>query len=118
MLVCNIFLMLDFIIYDKQINLDLVYFSWPDPNAPPNWQYLGYISNQKPSVIFKVSNFKKLDEMGDFSNMMFGQSHIVHNAQIGISIGKNNFKITRLVSSVFNNLCYRTYFKYPRDISN
>lgn len=66
----------------------LVHFSWPDPNAPPNWQCLGYISNQKPSVIFKVSNFKKLHEMGDFSNMMFGQSHIVHSAQIGISIGK------------------------------
>ncbi|CAH2011744.1 unnamed protein product [Acanthoscelides obtectus] len=63
-----------------------VYFSWPDPNAPPNWQLLGYISNQKPSVIFKVSSLKRLEEMGDYSNMMFGQSHIVHNAQIGISI--------------------------------
>ncbi|KAJ8927817.1 hypothetical protein NQ314_019699, partial [Rhamnusium bicolor] len=63
-----------------------VYFSWPDPNAPPNWQPLGYISNQKPSAIYKISSLKKLEEMGDYSNLMFGQSHIVHNAQIGISI--------------------------------
>ncbi|KAL1492007.1 hypothetical protein ABEB36_012513 [Hypothenemus hampei] len=63
-----------------------VYFSWPDPTAPPNWQLLGYISNNKPSSIYKISNLKRLDEMGDYSNMMFGQSHIVHNAQIGISI--------------------------------
>ncbi|XP_060525480.1 protein OPI10 homolog [Cylas formicarius] len=63
-----------------------VYFSWPDPNAPPNWQLLGYLSNQKPSAIYKISNLKKLHEMGDYSNLMFGQSHIVHNAQIGISI--------------------------------
>lgn len=63
-----------------------VYFSWPNPLAPPNWQLLGSISNSKPSVIFKVSNIKRLDEMGDYSNMMFGQTHIVHNAQIGISI--------------------------------
>ncbi|KAJ8918948.1 hypothetical protein NQ315_016850 [Exocentrus adspersus] len=63
-----------------------VYFSWPDPNAPPNWQLLGYISNQKPSAIYKISSLKRLDEMGDYTNMMFGQSHIVHNAQIGIAI--------------------------------
>ncbi|KAJ8951467.1 hypothetical protein NQ318_000161 [Aromia moschata] len=63
-----------------------VYFSWPDPNAPPNWLPLGYISNQKPSAIFKISSLRKLEEMGDYSNVMFGQSHIVHNAQIGIAI--------------------------------
>ncbi|XP_018318513.1 protein OPI10 homolog [Agrilus planipennis] len=64
-----------------------VYFSWPDPTAPPNWQLLGYISNQKPSVIFKLSNIKKLHEMGDFSNTStFGQQDISHNAQLGISI--------------------------------
>ncbi|CAG9822608.1 unnamed protein product [Phaedon cochleariae] len=63
-----------------------VYFSWPDPVAPPNWQPLGFLSNQKPSAIYKISSLKRLEEMGDSSNLMFGQSHIVHNAQIGISI--------------------------------
>ncbi|KAF6201060.1 hypothetical protein GE061_005507, partial [Apolygus lucorum] len=67
------------------------YFSWPDPNAPPNWQLLGVISNEKPSCIFKISGLKTnerptLQQSGFLS---FAQDKISHVAQIGISIETN-----------------------------
>uniref|UniRef100_A0A224XX74 Uncharacterized protein n=1 Tax=Panstrongylus lignarius TaxID=156445 RepID=A0A224XX74_9HEMI len=67
----------------------LVYFSWPDPDAPPNWQLLGILSNEKPSSIFKISNRKKTDELRTLQEaglMQFGQTKISHVAQVGISI--------------------------------
>ncbi|PNF28599.1 OPI10-like protein, partial [Cryptotermes secundus] len=67
----------------------LVYFSWPDPNAPPVWQLLGHLAEDKPSTIFKISNMKKgsigSNDMGPNLNT-FGQQSFSHNAQIGISI--------------------------------
>ncbi|XP_043270385.1 protein OPI10 homolog [Venturia canescens] len=63
-----------------------VYFSWPDPNAPPNWQFLGYISNCKPSAIFKISNLKKNHEFENSNLGIFGIGKISHVAQIGVSV--------------------------------
>lgn len=72
------------------IEIDLllftVYFSWPDPNAPPNWQFLGYISNSKPSAIFKISNLKKNHEFENNNLGIFGVGKISHFAQIGVSV--------------------------------
>ncbi|XP_068082442.1 protein OPI10 homolog isoform X2 [Anabrus simplex] len=58
----------------------LVYFCCPDGNV----KLLGHLSNEKPSVVFKVSNFKRHEQMSN--EFTFGQQQVPNVAQIGISM--------------------------------
>ncbi|XP_049286022.1 protein OPI10 homolog [Anopheles funestus] len=93
-----------------------VYFSWPDPNAPPNWQLLGYISNTKPSAIFKISQLKKLDEITGQTTMMnnvFGSNlPISHIAQIGVSIEPESSLVQQTPSTTTSS----TYYQFGQKI--
>ena len=71
-----------------------VYFSWP-PTQPElsgegaSWQYLGMISNQKPSAIFKISKIKTKPLNRNIGLSFSGgntMQQTVINAQLGISI--------------------------------
>jgi hypothetical protein len=76
-----------------------VYFSWPqeDPNNPPSWQFLGSLSNVKPSAIFKIGRTKQMGS-GDSGQSVIanrfgggsGVNNVIANApkkaQLGISM--------------------------------
>ncbi|PIO40706.1 hypothetical protein AB205_0177560, partial [Aquarana catesbeiana] len=62
-----------------------VYISYPDHSGMPVWQLLGFITNEKPSAIFKISGLKS----GEGSQHPFGAMNLPQTpsvAQIGISV--------------------------------
>ncbi|KAM6912493.1 protein Hikeshi [Xenentodon cancila] len=62
-----------------------VYFSFPDPvSGAAVWQLLGFITNEKPSAIFKISGLKT-GEGGahPFGTMASGSPSV---AQVGVSV--------------------------------
>lgn len=70
-----------------------VYFSWPNIDiGEPAWQYLGMISNAKPSAIFKISKAKGVasddeQKISQRFNQQMLQCQIPKTAaQVGISV--------------------------------
>ncbi|XP_019966834.2 protein Hikeshi [Paralichthys olivaceus] len=66
-----------------------VYFSFPDPGGGgPVWQLLGFITNDKPSAIFKISGLKPGDRgtgPQPFGSMA-ASSAAPSVAQVGVSV--------------------------------
>ena len=58
-----------------------VHFGWPGPDGAVGWQYLGYLSNDKPSAVFRVSAYKAAIALEE-SSMIDGTI----SAHIGIAI--------------------------------
>lgn len=61
-----------------------VYFSFPDPSAGQVWQLLGFITNEKPSAIFKISGLKAGVGGAHPFGMVAPQAASV--AQVGVSV--------------------------------
>lgn len=72
-----------------------IFFTLPDPNAPPSWRYLGYLTNEKPSSIYKVTNLAQSHLRNGVTTepspqFNYSQSPVSHVAQIGISLEPMN----------------------------
>jgi hypothetical protein len=72
-----------------------VYLGWPNPEPPhePSWQLLGFISNDKPSAIFKLARTRPFESEAPQQSpfTMMEVESMVHEstagmAQIGIVI--------------------------------
>lgn len=68
-----------------------IFFSLPNPSEPPSWYYLGYLTNEKPSAIYKLANLAQSNHRnlltGELTQPVFNFDQApVNLAQVGISI--------------------------------
>lgn len=87
-----------------------IFFSLPDPNASPTWHYLGYLTNQKPSAIFKLNNLtqSKLITLNGGNTTLstngiafnYVQNYTLLVGQIGISIEPFSNEISQMAPAI------------------
>lgn len=65
-----------------------IFLGWPSTEGGISWQLLGFISNQKPSAIFKISNVKpSVSDSNPFGSMVANMASLSSTtALIGISV--------------------------------
>lgn len=66
-----------------------IYFAWPDSQNKTTWRLAGYISNDKPSTIFKISGHSKSysdDTKSYFAQPLLTPTPCTQTAKIGILI--------------------------------
>ena len=71
-----------------------IFFSLPDPSAPPTWHYLGHLTNAKPSAIYRLTNLTQakqrtangLPAPANGLAFDYNQEPVLHVAQVGISV--------------------------------
>ncbi|KAL7079318.1 hypothetical protein ACQ4LE_001532 [Meloidogyne hapla] len=72
-----------------------IYMSWSTDGGERQWNYLGFISNEKPSALFKIGQLNKRTQQQNPQNFSFNASNMnsnffnnsaSHNALIGIKV--------------------------------
>eukprot|EP00045_Choanoeca_perplexa_P008336 m.77086 g.77086 ORF g.77086 m.77086 type:complete len:201 (-) comp14451_c0_seq1:1794-2396(-) len=63
-----------------------IYLCWPNPE--PSWHYLGFVSNEKPSALFRIAKVRPQStlDVNPFDGMPVFTDAAADMAQIGVSI--------------------------------
>lgn len=80
-----------------------IYFSLPDPNAPPTWHYLGCLTSEKPSAIYKLTNLTQ-------SKLRATNGQLIGNPD---SISGNNVLPMQSINSNGTNMMNFNYVQAP-----
>ena len=82
-----------------------IYISIPGQDGGDCWNYLGFVSNEKPSGTFKIDNLKRMardnmqNSFGNFAGPQIGVSVKSLNEISNLTPGKGALRLTSAYSS-------------------
>ena len=82
-----------------------IYISLPSVDQSDSWNYLGYVSNEKPSGTFKIDNLKRMAQSNMESSSSFGQGGY-SGPQIGVSVKSLN-ELANLTPGKLNKINFK-----------